>query len=289
MGEYIADSQTSTTIDFESEPYLSGYSNWAGYALLGCYPIKSDNFYVFYAKKHITANEDGTVEISLSSPTEILLVDYMQQRVVDSGEIVFANKPTIDDIAISLRDALNVSFAFVVDTLITPENGNLDNYTTNTSEGRSIVVSSENDYTKDDPIHTEMNSHDIYTSDIILKNFIIQSSQMREVNERLFNMNADMSYLPVYPGQACRFDITRTEISSDKYFPVQLMGQSRNIDGIVKLINPTPNPYFTMEDITEKYTFGRVFEDYLSSDNKTLKILNNPPINPNPTVYATDD
>lgn len=276
--EQILTSNLSVILNTDTESFLSGYSDWVGYTLLGCYPIKSDNFYTFYGKKRITANEDGEISISLPNPTQVLMVDYMFQRVADSREISFVNTPTIEDIAVSLKDSVNVSLGFVVSSLMI--DGNLKSYTTNTaSVDLPIVVPKKDDYTRDDPQHKEMNSHDIYTSDIIVKNYVVQSSSLKEVSERIFNMNADMSYLPIYPGQECRFDISKSGIQGEKYYPVQLMGQSRNIDNIIKLVNPTPNPYFTMDDISEKYTFGRVYEDYLASDNKTLKLLDNPPIN----------
>lgn len=52
------------------------------------------------------------------------------------------------------------------------------------------------------------------------------------------------------------------------------------------MINPTPNPYFSYSDISSN-VFGRVYEDYALSCEKTLKILGNPAIHNN-LAYSSE-
>ena len=98
----------------------------------------------------------------------------------------------------------------------------------------------------------------------------------------IFNVNGDISYLPVYPGnqEVAEFN-KRVDISANSYYPVELLGQSKNIDDLIEMVNPTPNPYFTMEEISTNHVFGRVYEDYVSDYDKTAKIIGNPPIHNN--------
>jgi hypothetical protein len=59
------------------------------------------------------------------------------------------------------------------------------------------------------------------------------------------------------------------------------LGNSKNIDDVIDRVNPTPNPYFSINDISSNYIFGRVYEDYCVDMDKTLQTIENPSIHNN--------
>ena len=67
----------------------------------------------------------------------------------------------------------------------------------------------------------------------------------------------------------------------DEWHNVELLGMSKDIDDAIKLVNPNPNPYLDYEKITEDTAFGRVYEDYNPSEDKTFKVISNPALHPN--------
>jgi len=87
----------------------------------------------------------------------------------------------------------------------------------------------------------------------------------------------------MYPGNDNTAELNVKPISSNSYFPLELLGKSRNIDDMIASVNPNADPYFTIDDIKKNYLFGRVYEDYASDLDKTLKIVGNPRICTNPS------
>lgn len=96
-------------------------------------------------------------------------------------------------------------------------------------------------------------------------------------------MNADMSYLPVYPGLSGESRIFESRMSSDMYgmIPVELLGGSNNIDARIARVNKNVDPYFDLSDMTSNSAFGRVYEDYDVDNDMTFRVFANPQININ--------
>lgn len=108
------------------------------------------------------------------------------------------------------------------------------------------------------------------------------------INTNVHNTNADLGYIPQYPGVADEneLDISMNLVSS--YQSVELMGRSKNIDKIIDSINPDVDPYVTDETIRENGLFGRVWEDFADApDDKSLLIIENEALFPN--MGTTDE
>ena len=96
------------------------------------------------------------------------------------------------------------------------------------------------------------------------------------------NINADISYLPSYPGLSNEMQIfNNSAIAENDYYTIELLGMSRDLDYGERLVNPNPNPYLDYEAITKDGMFGRVYEDYLVDYDKTYKLITAPAMNDN--------
>lgn len=89
------------------------------------------------------------------------------------------------------------------------------------------------------------------------------------------NLNADASYIPLYPGEYGKIKYENIRKISSDYYNFELLGRSRNIDQEIGMINPDADPYFDIDDIRKNYTFGRVYEDYDQIFDKTILIQDN--------------
>jgi len=107
-------------------------------------------------------------------------------------------------------------------------------------------------------------------------------------------MNADMSYLPSYPGISGEAEIYK-KYKNYEYYNIELLGMSKDIEYLINLVNPNPNPYVTYESIISSVEFGRVYEDFIRSEDKTFMMFTNPSLNDNmpfindKTYYACKD
>ena len=93
---------------------------------------------------------------------------------------------------------------------------------------------------------------------------------------KICNLNADASYIPLYPGENGKINTlsTEDEISSE-YYNFELLGRSKNIDTEIGMININADPYFNIDEIRKNYTFGRVYENYDQIFDKTILIRDN--------------
>ena len=96
---------------------------------------------------------------------------------------------------------------------------------------------------------------------------------------KICNLNADASYIPLYPGENGKVNTlsTEDEISSE-YYNFELLGRSKDIDTEIGMININADPYFNIDEIRKNYTFGRVYENYDQIFDKTILIRDNPDI-----------
>ena len=62
---------------------------------------------------------------------------------------------------------------------------------------------------------------------------------------------------------------------------------SKDIEHLIKLVNPNPNPYITYDSIISSSEFGRVYEDFVREDDKTFMMFKNPSLNDN--MPASED
>lgn len=276
-----------------SDEYMSGYSNGTWNFFIGCIPNGGNDFYASYVKKQVSTEpleNEVRSTVKLEKNTTISLLDYKKLNGDGSSGIKVANvsfprNPTIDDGAMSKCDSNTIAFAFVLDSVLSVDDSMINAYTLS---GKVLSAVNSEGYTREDPFHDEMNSHDVFDSDIYMMKFNVHYSELKPIADMTFNVNADISYLPVYPGKKNLADFNAKDpISADYYHPVELLGQSRNIDDIIEMVNPTPNPYFDLSTISSSYMFGRVYEDYFSDYDKTLRIIGNPPIHNN--VPSGDD
>lgn len=93
---------------------------------------------------------------------------------------------------------------------------------------------------------------------------------------KICNLNADASYIPLYPGENGKINtlLTEDEISSE-YYNFELLGRSKDIDREIGMINVNADPYFNIDEIRKNYTFGRVYENYDQIFDKTILIRDN--------------
>ena len=131
-----------------------------------------------------------------------------------------------------------------------------------------------------DPVAHEVNSHDILRQNVALVNYKRKSSELNFDSCQDYNINADISYLPSYPGLSGEAKLY-TKYAGSEYYNIELLGMSKDIDGLIKLVNPSPNPYVSYDDIVNDTEFGRVYEDYVKSEDKTFVLLQNPSLNLN--------
>jgi len=81
-------------------------------------------------------------------------------------------------------------------------------------------------------------------------------------------------------GLSCR-------IISGEYQNIELLGESKDIERYVELVNPNPDPYFDYQSVKENTEFGRVYEDYKVEFEKTFTMIENPSLNFNsPAQYG---
>lgn len=112
----------------------------------------------------------------------------------------------------------------------------------------------------DDPSDDEMNSHDIFEQDITVAQIVFGKTPTYQK----YNINADLGYIPAYPGLAENKILDISEEIDDVYQSVTLLGRSKNLDAVATASAKSSmlDPYATKEDLISSALFGRVFEDY---------------------------
>lgn len=141
--------------------------------------------------------------------------------------------------------------------------------------------------TYSDPRTNEMNSHDVFTNDIALVQCNIRSNSISKLSEEIqpgskYNMNADMSLIPSYPGECGKLNIYKINSlkSNIKHgIPIELLGNSRNINQQIAMVNDDVDPYADFSSLSDNFAFGRVYEDYIKGSDNTYRQFKNPSIN----------
>lgn len=133
-----------------------------------------------------------------------------------------------------------------------------------------------------DPMSYEMNSHDVFNQNVTVVSFRRKTHNLSFIKSENYNINADISYIPSYPGISGEIDIYNKYTSPYDYYNVELLGMSKDIDYYINLVNPNPDPFFDYDAIVRDTIFGRVWEDYdENEEDKTILQLYNPSLNKN--------
>ena len=88
-----------------------------------------------------------------------------------------------------------------------------------------------------------------------------------------------MGYIPSYAGLSVSGPLDIANEIDSCHQAVELLGKSKDIDGLINIVNDQVDPYMTMEDIYEKHLFGRVWENghissnFFNIDNDTSLII----------------
>ena len=237
------------------------------YAFLGQY-IKNNTTVCFvYAKKHYEKDADGNLNVKLLNDVKIhqVINGVVNGDYEVDGKGIIAD-PTLDQIAFAF-DGKTLTFAYL-------KENHFDESAALVTKSNVDLKSNTSGSTFRDPRSTEMNSHDVFTTDIavlkcnVLDRSLVKAKAAGDIGDDIqsvHNMNADMSYLPLYPGLSGEISAYSTSVSSDienDCLRFQLLGNSKNIDSQIAQVNPDVDPYFDMNRISNDFTYGRVYEDY---------------------------
>lgn len=88
----------------------------------------------------------------------------------------------------------------------------------------------------------------------------------------VYNIFADPSYIPQYPDASGAHDMSKSPEYADKsWYSLQLLGNSKNIDGIIDKINVSADFDDDFSGLSA-YKYGMVWEDYYDNPD-TGKLL----------------
>ena len=121
----------------------------------------------------------------------------------------------------------------------------------------------------DDPTAHEMTSHDVFDEHLAIVHAHFNERLYQDGNPVFYNLNADMSYQPVYPGYQHKY--VKPGLSS--YENIELLGKSKDIVGSIASVNPNADPYFELSDMLENGVYGRVYENYALVEHDLLNSI----------------
>lgn len=267
-------------------------------ALIGHYPIDDSAIdFVYLSKKYELSSKyenDTSCNILISEfPTE---PEIFAVRI-DSGLKYTKTNNQLMSNASGIGQKIvgdQACVGYTVDTnetviAITTQNLNTDKTTVKpcTSNSKIDFNINADGPTIDDPSTNEMNSHDYLNQNVSLFSFKRSTSLLKFKNAKIYNLNADISYLPVYPALSNEAMIY-TKWDDAEQHNLELLGMSKDIDGMIGLVNPSPDPYLDYEKVVENSVFGRVYEDYNAKEDKTFRLISNPSLNLNsPKVQSS--
>lgn len=133
-----------------------------------------------------------------------------------------------------------------------------------------------------------MNSFDIFVQNVCTMVTTSPGNTLKMIKYVENNINADMSFIPVYPDRNYS-SVIKNDMKEYGCYNIELLGRERNIDKYISNTNPNPNPYFDSGDIGENEKFGRVYEDYLEEYDKTFTTFENVSLNSNMEGYCRID
>lgn len=128
-----------------------------------------------------------------------------------------------------------------------------------------------------------MNSHDIFVDDVVIAGFDITDNSSIERDLRSFNINADKSYIPSYPGTEGELSI----LGDQQVACIELLGPSEDLTKLSNMVNTDVNPYFYSDSLSAGI-YGMVWEEYRASNDKSLTEYSNPAINDRSGNYDSE-
>ena len=130
-----------------------------------------------------------------------------------------------------------------------------------------------------------MNSFDVFIQNVCTMVTTSPGKTMKELSYTESNINADMSFIPIYPDREYS-SVIENDMKEYGCYNIELLGRERNIDAYIGNTNPNPDPYFDADDINENEKFGRVYEDYLDEHDRTFMTVENDSLNSNMTEFC---
>lgn len=185
-------------------------------------------------------------------------------------------KPLGSDIVCTFYDDIKSALAFRVGTCISSDTLKSSYLAKNNITSSSVEVPDENN---------DINSFDVFNEDIIILKYTLNSSDQDMASNgdvNILNTHADMSYIPLHDGISSELGLCKSNISANEYFNIELLGRSKNdLDRLISMANPNPDPYFTEDTIRENFKFGRIHEEYQDYFDRSFRIIQNPGIHNN--------
>lgn len=287
----------SYDVDYEHLTATS-YCDWP--ALVGYYLNASFEIDFVYLFKRFTldsATKDLDVSISAAfdgTGQQFFLIkntngiQYSLGNPVASNELESIQKriPVGDEACIAFDSFRQfMSLAFVTTPILSTEELGVK---VETSKTTVDFVQNTDGPVLEDPTELEMNSHDYFNQGVTVVEFFRKQKNYIYKKSTTYNLNADISYIPNYPGHDHEVHAYSLYPNTDQH-AVELLGASRDIDKYANLVNPSPDPYFDYESIMNNEVFGRVYEDYDPTLDKSYRYLVNPLLGSNSPEFAEDD
>lgn len=258
---------------------------------VGCYSRDDTTVDVIYQLNNCELDLDGKViDIGSDQNSPTIIVNTISQDKLYENQ----NTYVLSDVRGIVYPKQNPAYSFFIDL-----NGTkylelaylTEQHTTQLSAYKHRVVDISTDTEGKifaDPVNKEMNSFDVFAQNISIVKIKLTNPTIESTTS--FNTNADLGYIPAYNGIADDKTLDLIDDIPSCYQAIELLGQSKNIDSLIDMVNTTPNPYLTKEDIYNNNFFGRVYENGvgdlsddqfdISKDN-TLNIFSNKVLYPN--------
>lgn len=150
----------------------------------------------------------------------------------------------------------------------------------------NVDINNNTEETDEDLFTGDKTSHDILNDQICLQTFIVSEDDLADAADGFdeCNVNADMSYVPSYPGLCGEINLS-SDMKFNDFVNVQLLGKSKDISSYANSTFVTdqytdPEKYKLWNGTTMLYNglYGRVYEDFPSeayTDN-TIRFETNP-------------
>lgn len=242
------------------------------YQYIGSYLQGDSSIYHAYAEKNVRYNEISDVvrEISGTGYVKIFPVingiyqeaNCIRGRLSESSAL----SVTGSDVCIAY-DEQNSIINFVAQTVLPPDTRLL-------TESGSIELSANAlGPAIGDPLNIDINSHDIFSTNVTLFRKRVLTKRLYDAinmdSRYTFNVNADMSYFPSYPGAAGLKKLWTYSGFYDR-FSVELLGTAKDISREISYVNPCPDPYMDADTILSDFVHARVYQDYWGYLDETL-------------------
>lgn len=234
------------------------------------------NLNLVYAKTNFTYDDKlSAVHASLDCPPDIVVLKATNESMNielqgqlstawKTNEFMFDDEHSMfkfdnDQAVFSYNfPAKTLTFAFLGDLLL--ENGDIaDKYSSATCAGISLSTETSGAVVQD-PAAKEMNSYDVFTDCVVLANAKQTALGLNmQGHVKLYNMNADASYLPLYagPDKAACIEDMKTDAP---YYAFELLGSSKNLDDWISRANPYADIGIDLTSIMKDKVNGRVWE-----------------------------